>query len=292
MTDQPRFEPSGRPPAEDAILSSGPPRATAFIVTIYGDAVAPRGGVLSMRSLIEVGAVHGLSESLVRTAVSRLVAAGRLVGERVGRTSFYRLTEAAETEFAAAARVLYDPPAPASGWLLAMTDALPGEGWAQIATGLCVAPDRSDIARPDALTFASEVIAGAAQMPDFAAAHWPLGAVAEAYRDFLDRFAPLAADPAMLGAVPPEAALALRLRLVHAFRAAALADPRLPAPALPGDWPGGPARAAFVTAYLALADAADAEIARRFEDARGPLPQETARTQARLQRLRRESITH
>lgn len=67
------------------ILSSAQPRASSFIVTIYGDVVEPRGNVLWMGTLIECCARHGISESLVRTAVSRLVAAGRLEGERIGR---------------------------------------------------------------------------------------------------------------------------------------------------------------------------------------------------------------
>ena len=54
--------------------------AASFIVTIYGDVALPRGEVLWMGSLIGVCARVGISENLVRTAVSRLVAAGRLEG--------------------------------------------------------------------------------------------------------------------------------------------------------------------------------------------------------------------
>ena len=44
----------------------------------------------------------GIEDGAVRTAVSRLVGAGRLVGERIGRRSFYRLSDPAQAEFAAA----------------------------------------------------------------------------------------------------------------------------------------------------------------------------------------------
>ncbi|QFS83516.1 Transcriptional repressor PaaX [Roseivivax sp. THAF197b] len=292
MTDLLRKDPGAVPSDLASCLASGPPRATAFIVTIYGDAVAPRGGVLSMRSLIEAGRAHGLSESLMRTAVSRLVTAGRLSGERIGRTSHYRLTEAAQAEFGAAARILYDPPVAPRGWLFAMTDAAPGEGWAEVASGLWAAPDRSDIDRPEGLTFAADVVAGAPDLPTFAAAHWPLDAVAAAYRTFLSDFAPLRADSAVLRDVSAEAALVLRLRLVHAYRAAALADPRLPDAALPADWPGAAARALFISAYLALSPGADLRIAQVFEDAQGPLPRETEATRDRMQRLGREAALH
>ncbi|PII39244.1 hypothetical protein T190_08555, partial [Sinorhizobium meliloti CCBAU 01290] len=96
------------------ILDETPLRAASFIVTIYGDVVEPRGGAIWIGNLIEICAGVGISETLVRTAVSRLVAAGQLAGEREGRRSFYRLTDAARAEFAAAARVIFGPPEEAS----------------------------------------------------------------------------------------------------------------------------------------------------------------------------------
>ena len=60
------------------LLDDSPPRAAAFIVTIYGDVVEPRGGATWIGNLIEICAAVGISETLVRTAVSRLVSAGQL----------------------------------------------------------------------------------------------------------------------------------------------------------------------------------------------------------------------
>lgn len=57
------------------ILDETPLRAASFIVTIYGDVVEPRGGAIWIGNLIEICAGVGISETLVRTAVSRLVAA-------------------------------------------------------------------------------------------------------------------------------------------------------------------------------------------------------------------------
>ena len=67
------------------IIKSEPPHAARFIVTIYGDIAEPRSGELWMGSLIELCGAVGISESLVRTAVSRLVSAEQLVGQRKGR---------------------------------------------------------------------------------------------------------------------------------------------------------------------------------------------------------------
>lgn len=89
------------------LLGNASLRAASFIVTIYGDVVESRGGAIWVGNLIETCAEVGISETLVRTAASRLVSAGQLIGERQGRRSYYRLTEAAQTDFAAAARLLF-----------------------------------------------------------------------------------------------------------------------------------------------------------------------------------------
>jgi transcriptional regulator, ArsR family len=97
---------------------------------------------------------------------------------------------------------------------------------------------------------------------------WDLAPHAAAYRALLAAFAPLE------GLVPADGAqaLAARLLLVHAWRQALLADPRLPAEALPADWPGHAARALFHRLYSAWSPAADSHIGARFEGAQGLLP--------------------
>ena len=89
-----------------------PLRAAGFIVTLYGDAVVPRGGAVWIGTIIETCAAVGISETLVRTAVSRLVASGQLEGWRRGRRSFYRLSDGAQAEVEAAGRLIYGPPEP------------------------------------------------------------------------------------------------------------------------------------------------------------------------------------
>ncbi|MCV2882739.1 PaaX family transcriptional regulator C-terminal domain-containing protein [Actibacterium sp. XHP0104] len=272
------------------VLEADPPRATRFIVTIYGDAVVPRGGTLWMGTLIECCAWHGLSESLVRTAVSRLVGAGRLVGDRIGRKSYYRLTEAARGEFAHAARLLYAPPQQPEGWMLLI--GAPDDGcdrpWASLGQGQWIAPARCDLTMPPGIAMAGDAIAGEGALPDLAHRLWPLAEVAQAYQDFIDGFTPVL-DRIEAGQTPGGAgALALRLRLVDAYRQAALADPRLPAGALPGGWPAQSARRLFGRIYLALASAADAHIGDSFFDSEGTLPARSAETDQRLALLRAE----
>ncbi len=264
------------------ILSSAPPRASSFIVTIYGDVVEPRGGVLWMGTLIDCCARHGISESLVRTAVSRLVAAGRLEGQRIGRKSFYRLSDAGRREFRAAARIVFAPPPLPTGWLVALGEeeaALP-PGWIRLAPGTAIAPEHEGMALPDRTVMSASSIAGDAYLPDFAARHWPLTEVADTYRDFMARFAYLPEDE-VLARLEPGEALALRLRLVDEYRRAALTDPRLPAAALPADWPASQARGAFRRIYLALTPASERFIGQSFADSEGLLPEATVETQQR-----------
>ncbi|MCV0428453.1 MAG: PaaX family transcriptional regulator, partial [Roseibium sp.] len=81
--------------AVNRFLKPSPPKAAQLIVSMYGDIVEPRGGVLWMGNLISLCAGFNVNESLVRTAVSRLVSKGQLEGQREGRRSYYALTEEA-----------------------------------------------------------------------------------------------------------------------------------------------------------------------------------------------------
>nr|WP_319383751.1 PaaX family transcriptional regulator C-terminal domain-containing protein [uncultured Roseibium sp.] len=270
------------------------PRAPAFIVTLYGDAIEPRGGTLWMGDLVSCCAEQGISESLVRTAVSRLVAAGKLLGERIGRRSFYRLTEQAQEEFRSASRVLYAPPPVAQGWLLALKtrEALP-DGWVSMGSGVALAPNRSDIVRPSGAVVSGEAVGERKDWPDLSADLWDLEVVSERYRWFLERYGALGRllHERGLHNVDGKNALGLRLSLIHHYRLAALKDPRLPREAWPEDWPAPDARRLFVSVYLALAAAADAFIGGSFSDSRGLLPSATEVTELRLDRLGREALS-
>jgi phenylacetic acid degradation operon negative regulatory protein len=271
-----------------AALVAHPPRAARFIVTIYGDAVVPRGGILWMGTLIEIANAAGLSESLVRTAVSRLVAAGQLDGERVGRRSYYRLTDRARIEFSAADSVLFSGQSDAAGWVFFIPenpDRPPPEGFLPIAKGVCLGPDRIGKAMPSGLVFRSTLAEGAQMLPGYLGQYWDLAGVSDAYRRMIDRFAPLA-DLITAGAVlSPRDSLVARLLLVDDFRAAVLQDPRLPPDALPADWPSQAARALFAFLYLSLTPQADSHIGTVFREASGLLPLSTPQTRERLAAL-------
>ncbi len=253
---------------DDAItrlLTAFPVSAAPFVVTFYGDVVAPRGGEVWTGNIVETLATVGIGESRVRTALSRLVAAGRLSGVKEGRRSYYRLTAPAADEFAAAARLIYAPvePPPMRGWhLVAIPDdgreaaarILARERFGFLSPGLALLPDRG--APPPRLPGC--LFAATTQdetLGNLLDAAWPLADLAGRMRHFITHFERLEVET-----VPAPAALGLRLLVVHAFRELALRDPLLPAELLPPDWPGGEARALFARLYRALSPAADAII--------------------------------
>lgn len=271
-------------------LTAGRPvTAGAFIVTVYGDVVVPRGEVLWIGSLIGLCATLGIRENPVRTAVSRLVAAERLQGARIGRRSFYRLAPAARAEFAEAARLLYARPRPSGDWLVMLHPAMPDDlarrhRMARMGGDLWICPARDDVPAAGGLILRAAPVAGLDRLPHLAG-FWDLDGLAAGYAQVVDRFGPLdrAVEKGLV--LAPEDALIARLLLVHLYRGVLLRDPGLPAEALPPDWPGTAAQALFRSLYIALTPLAEAQVARVMTGETGPLPQATDRTRARLRAL-------
>lgn len=276
-----------------SILNESPLKAAGFIVTIYGDVVEPRGGAVWTGNLVQICAEVGISETLVRTAVSRLVAAGQLSGEREGRRSFYRLAEPSRMEFAAAARLLFGPPEAADWHFVHLTGARPDEamqvleraGHARLGPRLAVGARALPPLKQSAVVFRAEVVSGDDNLGAFAGDYWNLEHHAEAYRGFLSRFGRLGDLLSGGLRLSPANSLVARLLLVHQFRLVVLRDPRLPQAALPADWPGEEARALFARLYLRLSPEADLHVGRNFMTADGPLPEASQATLRRLSLL-------
>ncbi len=275
-----------------------PFRAGSFIVTIYGDAVAPRGGTLSLASLLALMSEVGASESLVRTAVSRLAADGWLKGRRQGRHSFYSLTEIGSRRFEAATRRIYlgSPPAWAGTWEVVLLPGGAGEGreslrkalrWlgfgqAGPAVMIHPQPDREALAavldEPGAAEAAvlisgtSEVAGKSAVLKRLVAESWDLEALAKGYGQFLTRFGPLSETLASGSELSPLESLLVRLLLIHEYRKVILRDPALPAALLPEDWPGRQAQALCRRVYAAVVDGAEAWVSENLRRDDGALP--------------------
>lgn len=292
-----------------------PFRAGSFIVTIYGDAVAPRGGTLSLVSLLALMSEVGASESLVRTAVSRLSADGWLKGRRQGRHSFYSLTETGRRRFEAATRRIYlgTPPAWSGTWEVVLLTGSAGDGreslrkalrwlgFGQAGPGVMIhpQPDREALAavldEPEAAEVAvlvsgtAEIASKSAVLKRLVAESWDLEALAMGYRQFLARFGSLGETLAAGSQLSPLESLLVRLLLIHEYRKVILRDPALPAVLLPEDWPGREAQALCRRVYAAVVEGAEAWVSGNLHRDDGDLPLPGADFWSRFGGLRPEN---
>jgi phenylacetic acid degradation operon negative regulatory protein len=259
-----------------------PARIWSLIVTLYGDAIVPRGGSLWIGSLIELMALFGIDAGHVRTAVSRLASDGWLASTKRGRASYYRLTRSGEAEFLQATQRIYAGVPEMRGEMqavvigpkaddpAALRAALTDAGYAALSPVIHVGFD----ALPDDLIAGEGIFVMLPRRQDrkaLAAAAFRLDDVSQAYRDFVAVFSPLAEALALK---PPaeEDALVARTLMIHAFRRAVLRDPGLPADLLPLDWQGNAARALAGRIYARVVGPSERFLDRHGKTEDGALP--------------------
>ncbi len=265
-------------------LRNRPSRTWSIVVTVFGDAVAPRGGSLWLGSLLGIFEAMGIPGGVVRTAMSRLAADDWLQRSRVGRNSFYQLTDKGRARFAAAAARIYgEPPTEWNGCFnLVLLDGggdrdtvrgvLEGSGFGSIAPGVLIAP-LSTLLPDEAVSLLR--LQGCADLPTgrrLAERAWMLTDTAEAYRRFLHAFEPLWQWIAGSGRLSDLDALVARILLVHEYRRVVLRDPLLPPALLPTDWPGTGARRLASRIYQALLTGSERWLDQNGRSANGPLP--------------------
>ncbi len=260
-----------------------PVRAWSLIVTLYGDAVVPRGGSLWLGSLVELMALFRIDAGHVRTAMSRLTADGWLERVKAGRNSYYRLSKRAVRDFAAATERIYFVHEPQFDGTLRLAVLDPGADRldaraALTRAGFVALSPTSYLATADPTTRLPKGVhllrAVAEEGRELAAAAWKLDDLAAAYRAFVARFTPLNGALARLGTktMTGDDALVARTLLIHEFRRIVLRDPGLPAALLPPDWPGFAARELAARIYRRLIRASEAFLGANGRNERGFLP--------------------
>ncbi len=278
-----------------------PVRGGSLIITIFGDAIAPRGGAVTLGSLIRLAHTFGLTERLVRTAVARLAREDWLVAHRHGRRAEYRLSAGGAERFRQATAKIYAPAPhrwdgrwtlllPAGAAPPRVREELRWRGYGQLSAGVFAHPTdtaaqaraavRSAAPRLRALVLTS-VAADAPSNRQLLARGWDLQDLGRGYRRFVKRFAPV--EAALGGArLDPEAAFVVRTLLIHEYRKVHLKDPLLPAALLPSAWIGTAAYALCRRLYgrvFAPAEAHLDAIAHRLHE---PLPAAGAAARARF----------
>jgi len=284
-------------------LASDPPRSKSLVVTIFGDAIVPHGGMVWLGSLIELLAPFGVNDRLLRTSVFRLAQEGWLGAQRDGRRSSYAITPPAMARFVHAYRRIYAPLNVHwdGSWTLilngdgalnaaersAVRKELLWEGYSVIAPGIMGHPAADGPALDELLKRlvvagklfvvhgkAMRQVSGRA-LSDLVADGWDLSGVAQGYQQFITQFEPLLAAVRAAeaeGGLAPQQAYVVRTLLIHAYRRVQLHDPQLPVELLPTPWPGALAyeltRAIYLAVYAAAEQHIDATL--RREDSEAP----------------------
>ena len=249
-------------------------QAGSLITTVFGDAILPRGGRVSLGSMIQLLQPLGVNERLVRTAVYRLVKEEWLQSEALGRKTDYMLTPSGRLRFDEASRQIYaaDIPGWDRRWRLILIvgeldvrlreqlrRALFWHGFGETATGSFVHPT-ADLEKVMESLVSEGLDAVLAHLMPMVAVNsraaqcatdiamvqkaWNLDDLASSYEGFLQKYEPIrdALVPGGAEEVSEESAFLVRTLLIHDVRRLLLRDPQLPESLLPATWPGSRAR--------------------------------------------------
>lgn len=281
-----------------------------LIATIYGDMLVPHGGTVWLGSLVKMAEPFGIAEYLSRTTALRLVKDGWLHPTRVGKLSFYSMTDEHVRNVIAYYPRVYGQPSvgQTAVWRLLLTGAagLDAKGYATLRRNLLwsgvgqVAPHvfisaAEDLAplqallksvglldRIQILDAAAASPAGPALMRAIVADAWDIEALEKSYQEFLARFRPIWSHIEGTRSLDPEAAYATRALLMMEYRRIALRDPRLPRDHLPALWAGEMAFALCRNIYEAVLEPSEAYLASVVRTADGPLRRPSPELYARF----------
>lgn len=270
-----------------------PIRGGSLLITIFGDSIAPRGGAVTLGSLISLAQPFGLTERLVRTSVARLAGDSWLVARRDGRRSEYCITPTGRDRFAAATRRIYGtiPDSWDGQWTLVILPPANGSrrqdvreelrwlGFGQVSPGVFAHPNWSVAEAREGLKGVEGAAEGlllksSSEGSDtdrqLVAAGWDLGDLTRRYRKFLETFTPVA--DALGPTATDEAAFIVRTLLIHEYRKIHLQDPLLPPALLPVNWVGAAAYDLSKHLYSTVFPATERYLSNTAGTTAGPLP--------------------
>ena len=271
-------------------------RSGSLITTVFGDAVAPRGGTVWLGSLIKIMDGFGVSERLVRTSAFRLVQDGWLKSRQIGRRSYYSLTEEGRERFDQATHRIYAARSSQwnGEWTLLLTSTLDAEsrealrrecrwlGFGNLAADVLAhpSPQPGDLkltlqrlgVSESVVVLSGATLGGDAAMRQLTRDCWHLDDLDERYQAFVERFRPVHRALAGKRQLSDKSSFIVRTLLIQEYRKVLLRDPWLPAELLPSGWHGGAAYQLCRNLYRKLYAQADAYVETAMETADGPLP--------------------
>jgi phenylacetic acid degradation operon negative regulatory protein len=265
-------------------LKREPSRTGSIVITLFGDAIVPRGGSVWLETLLEFFKTIDIDSGVVRTAMSRLANDGWLERNKVGRNSFYRLADKGRLTFDAAVKHVYNPQSPDwtgrfelllianSGDREASREALQEVGFGSQLPGVWIAPSGVPVPQVAARAIRLEVSAEDDNGRRLLSESWPLHRTADAYLKFMKTFEPLRRLIGRRERLSDTDAITARILMIHYYRRVVLHDPLLPVALLPADWPGRAARQLCREIYRGLLSASEQWLDRHGSNETGHLP--------------------
>ena len=257
-------------------------QAGSLIISVFGDAIYPRGGSAWLGSLIRLLEPLGVNERLIRTAIFRLVKEDWLLAKIQGRRTDYGLSQTGCARIEAASRVIYEGSYRDwdQGWRMLVSTGqataksreqlrhfLFWHGFGQLNSHTFIHPSADlnnvlDRMEDEGLSaWRSQLLALVAQsvnhvdaieQTQVVAQSWDLAQLSKRYKQFIHVYKPiwLGLQKSAQTSLSEQNAFLLRVLLVHDFRRLLLRDPSLPVALLPANWPGVDARQVFNGLYL------------------------------------------
>jgi len=247
------------------------PRSVLF--DIFGSYVRYRGGVIGLGDLSAIMSWFGISDDATRVTLSRMKREHWFTSQRVGRSSYYSLTdqgwrlldeghnrifERRSEEWDGTWQVLvYSIPEEHRSTRERFRKELSWRGFGPLAASTWVCPhDRSAGLHemlPDGASLQVLTSRTGSVLEDrtIATTCWDIASLKRDYQVFVDEYAPWM-DPRRAERVSKRESFVMRTTITHAYRRFPFRDPDLPSRLLPRDWPGHEAHGVFRGALSSL----------------------------------------
>ncbi|MBV1910594.1 MAG: hypothetical protein KUG78_14930 [Kangiellaceae bacterium] len=279
--------------AHDANIS-----CRTIIITIFGDVVSQHGGWIWLGSLIDALKPLGYSERLVRTSVFRLVKEDWIKVDKIGRRSYYRLTDSALSHHKNAAKRIYseDSRLSKNNWVIllpAFVDEVKSVvlkrqlnwlGFSSLTSGTYAHPncDMDSLMQTiEELDLKDSVILFSSKTNDQFSSKtlknlvyqkWEIESLIGRYQIFIDTYRPILTESDDRGFTDAQC-LSLRLLLIHEYRRILLSDHELAEDMLPQHWNGHQANQLVESLYELLRVPSIRFITSNLQSNEGYLPQ-------------------
>ncbi|MGY0314454.1 phenylacetic acid degradation operon negative regulatory protein PaaX (plasmid) [Alteromonas macleodii] len=283
---------------------------TSMIVTLFGDVVSQHGEWIWLGSIIDALGHVGFAERSVRTSAFRLVQNDWLITKKIGRKSYYRLTEHGRSHYARAERRIYHRHQANwdTQWILVLNVSIPEDkiedfresirwlGFNILSPGLFAhpSPDRRSLDEmlienklmADVVVFKaqSDDVYSKKNLKRLITEKWEIDVLEQMYQNFLDSFRDFSMQLDLTELTDAEC-FAYRLAIIHEFRRVQLKDPDLPPELLPIGWIGFESQDLLQRVYRHLIPGSLSFIQKQLFNAHGEMPSPSSNFYQRFKAL-------